>query len=99
MTGADNRCLNASRLIGVLHMRDLYSVLRVARNANETEIKFSFRNLVKTYHPDRRPHDRVAQQRFREIVHAYECLSDRSARKRYDAMLADKRRKARRGSG
>ena len=76
-------------------MRDLYSVLRVAQKADDIEIKASFRKLVKAYHPDLKPNDMHAQQCFREIVQAYEYLSDRETRKRYDALLADKRASAR----
>jgi DnaJ-class molecular chaperone len=76
-------------------MQDFYSVLRVAQKADDIAIKASFRKLVKAYHPDLQPYDMHAQQTYREIVQAYECLSDRTARQRYDALLADERAKAR----
>jgi DnaJ-class molecular chaperone len=77
-------------------MRDFYSVLRVAQKADDIAIKASFRKLVKAYHPDLQPDDMHAQHTYREIVQAYECLSDRTARQRYDTFLADERAKGRR---
>ncbi len=63
--------------------RDYYEVLGVARNADESEIKKAFRGLARTLHPDvsEAPD---AEERFREVVEAYEVLSKPEARELYD---------------
>jgi DnaJ-class molecular chaperone len=72
-------------------MRDLYSVLQVAPNASDAEIKSAFRNLAKTCHPDVRPGDREAGHAFQEAKRAYQLLSNSETRKAYDAFLANQR--------
>jgi molecular chaperone DnaJ len=64
---------------------DLYIVLGVAHGASEAEIKRAYRRLARRYHPDINPGDRVAEARFRQILHAYETLIDPQRRSRYDA--------------
>jgi molecular chaperone DnaJ len=63
--------------------RDYYEVLGVSRNASKDEIKKSFRNLARQYHPDVSKADN-AEQKFKEINEAYEVLSDDQKRQRYD---------------
>ena len=62
--------------------RDYYDVLGVSRDASETEIKRTFRELARRYHPDVNAADEG--ERFREINEAYAVLSDKDARQRYD---------------
>ena len=64
--------------------RDYYAILGVKRSASQDDIKRAFRGLAKEYHPDKNPLDLDAAARFREIVEAYECLSDPTERSRYD---------------
>src|SRR5438270_12131930 len=63
--------------------RDYYEGLGVARSADEGEIKRAFRRLARELHPDvsEAPD---AQERFREVVEAYEALSKPETRERYD---------------
>src|SRR3989440_12059158 len=63
--------------------RDYYEVLGVARSADEGEIKRAFRRLARELHPDvsEAPD---AQERFREVVEAYEALSKPETRELYD---------------
>ena len=63
--------------------RDYYELLGVPRNADEAAIKKAFRGLARTLHPDvsEAPD---AQERFREVVEAYEVLSKPEARELYD---------------
>src|SRR5438132_10232088 len=63
--------------------RDYYELLGLARGASEAEIKKSFRRLARELHPDvsEAPD---AQERFREVVEAYEALSKPETRELYD---------------
>jgi DnaJ-class molecular chaperone len=65
--------------------RNHYDVLGVARNASLREIKAAFRLLARKYHPDLNPG--MEGLRFRQIMEAYEILSDRHKRKAYDREL------------
>lgn len=65
-------------------MADYYELLGVPRNADEAEIKRSYRKLALKYHPDRNPGDAKSEARFKEINQAYEVLSDGAKRKLYD---------------
>src|SRR2546423_1000389 len=63
--------------------RDYYEVLGVARAADAGEIKRAFRGLARELHPDVSDAP-DAQERFREVVEAYEVLSKRETRELYD---------------
>ena len=63
---------------------DYYKILGVSRSANEAEIKHSFRQLAKQFHPDTNPNNPQAEARFKQINQAYEVLSDRQKRAEYD---------------
>lgn len=63
----------------------LYEVLEIKQNATLQEIKKSYRNLAKKYHPDKNQ-DRNTTEHFRKINYAYEILSDDNSRKKYNTM-------------
>jgi molecular chaperone DnaJ len=65
--------------------RDYYEVLGVDRNSTEAEIKKAYRQLALQYHPDRNPHDPLAEEKFKEASEAYEVLTDAQKRQIYDA--------------
>ena len=64
--------------------KDYYEILGVSKNADEKEIKSAYRKLAKKYHPDLHQGDDAAAEKFKEISEAYEVLSDKSKRKKYD---------------
>jgi molecular chaperone DnaJ len=64
--------------------RDPYEVLGVARDADEAEIKKTFRRLARELHPDVNRHDPEAEEKFKEAAEAYEILSDADRRSTYD---------------
>ena len=63
--------------------RDYYEILGIERSAGETEIKKAFRGLARTLHPDVSD-EPDAEERFREVVEAYEVLSKSETRELYD---------------
>ena len=64
--------------------RDPYEVLGVKKDAGDDEIRRVYRNLAKKFHPDLNPGNKQAEARFKEISAAYDLLSDREKRARYD---------------
>jgi molecular chaperone DnaJ len=63
--------------------RDYYEVLGVNRSADDAEVKRAFRRLARELHPDvsEAPD---ADERFKELVEAYEVLSSSERRQLYD---------------
>jgi DnaJ-class molecular chaperone len=63
--------------------KDFYQLLGVSRSATAEELKRAYRKLALQYHPDRNK-TREAEEKFKEINHAYEILSDPQKRQQYD---------------
>ena len=63
---------------------DFYEVLQVSREANDQELKASYRKLAMQYHPDRNPNNPEAEDKFKECSEAYQVLSDPEKRAAYD---------------
>ncbi len=68
--------------------QDYYKTLGVDRNATEAQIKSAYRKLARKYHPDVNK-DKDAVDKFKEINEAYEVLSDKEKRGRYDSLGAN----------
>ena len=64
--------------------RDYYEVLGVSKGASDDEIKKAYRQAAKKYHPDLHPGDKEAEQKMKEANEAYEVLSDKEKKARYD---------------
>jgi DnaJ-class molecular chaperone len=63
---------------------DLYQQLGIKRGASEAEIKKAYRSLAKQLHPDRNKDNPKAAERFAQVTRAYDLLSDKDKRARYD---------------
>jgi molecular chaperone DnaJ len=63
--------------------RDYYELLGIERSADETEVKRAFRKLARELHPDVSD-EPDAEERFKEVVEAYEVLSNAERRQVYD---------------
>lgn len=79
-----------------MEYKDYYSVLGVARDADDKAIKTAYRRLARKHHPDV---NKGQADRFKEINEAYAVLSDPEKRKRYDTLGPDWERYARAGGG
>lgn len=64
--------------------RDYYEILELTRTATDGEISTSYRKLAIRYHPDKNPGNEEAVAKFKEAAEAYEVLSDKEKRARYD---------------
>jgi DnaJ-class molecular chaperone len=65
-------------------MADPYSILGVARGADEKDIKSAYRKLAKELHPDRNTDNPKATERFSEVTRAYDLLTDKNKRAQFD---------------
>lgn len=66
-----------------------YEILGISQNSTEKEIKKSYKNLIKKYHPDIYNGDKIiAENKTKEINEAYEVLSNPTLRQDYDNMIS-----------
>jgi DnaJ-class molecular chaperone len=65
-------------------MKDPYDILGVERSADDAAIRSAYRKLAKKFHPDVNPGKADAAARFGEISSAYDLLSDKDKRARFD---------------
>ncbi len=72
-------------------MRDLYSILGVARGASSGDVKKAYRAKAKQYHPDRNANNPKVAEKFKEVSAAYSILGDKDRRDRYDRGEIDER--------
>lgn len=69
--------------------KNYYEILGVSKTANADELKSAYRKLAKQYHPDMYAdksdaEKKAAEEKFKEINHAYDVLSDEQKRAAYD---------------
>jgi DnaJ-class molecular chaperone len=65
-------------------MSDPYLILGVSKSATADEIKSAYRKLAKKYHPDVNQGKKDIESKFKEITSAYDLLSDKDKRARFD---------------
>lgn len=65
-------------------MNNPYQILGVKQDASEDQIKRAYRKLAKELHPDVNPGDKIVEQRFKGVTAAYELLSDKEKRGKFD---------------
>jgi len=63
---------------------DPYTLLGVSRTATEADIKKAYRKLAKELHPDRNKDNPKAAEKFSQVTSAYDLLSDKDKRARFD---------------
>jgi molecular chaperone DnaJ len=64
--------------------KDYYELLGVKRDASAEEIKKAYRQLAVKHHPDKNPGNTAAEEKFKEVSHAYDVLGDPDKRENYD---------------
>ncbi|MDQ3910680.1 MAG: molecular chaperone DnaJ [Actinomycetota bacterium] len=67
-----------------METKDLYKVLGVSKGASQEEIRRAYKKLARKHHPDANRDDPKAEERFKEVQHAYEILSDAEKKREYD---------------
>ncbi|HUQ78498.1 MAG TPA: J domain-containing protein [Patescibacteria group bacterium] len=72
-----------------MDFQDYYQTLGVPRTASPADIKKAFRKLARENHPDKKPGDKTAEQRFKAVNEANAVLSDADKRKKYDRLGKD----------
>jgi len=70
-------------LMASIEAKNYYKILGLKKSASEKEIKKAFREKAKLYHPDKNDSP-DAEAEFRELVEAYEILTDEKKRQSYD---------------
>jgi curved DNA-binding protein len=69
-----------------MEYKDYYKTLGVERSASNDEVRKAYRKLAMQFHPDRNPDNKQAEEKFKEINEAYQVLSDKEKRARYDQL-------------
>ena len=81
-----------------VEFQDYYKTLGVPKTASQAEIKKAYRKLAREWHPDRKPGDKTAERRFKELNEANAVLSDPGKREKYDRFGRDWEAYARAGA-
>ncbi|HEX7950252.1 MAG TPA: DnaJ C-terminal domain-containing protein [Candidatus Limnocylindrales bacterium] len=81
-----------------MEFQDYYKTLGVPKTASQADIKKAYRKLAREWHPDRKPGDKDAERRFKELNEANAVLSDAGKREKYDRFGRDWEAYARAGA-
>lgn len=69
--------------------KDYYKILGVEKNFTEDQLKKAYKKMCLKYHPDRQAgksddEKKKAEEDFKDVQEAYECLSDANKKAHYD---------------
>lgn len=68
--------------------KDYYADLGVSKNATHDEIRKAYRKIARENHPDKKPGDKAAEEKFKRAAAAYDVVGDENKRKEYDEFRA-----------
>lgn len=68
---------------------DYYKVLGVPRDASEQDISKAYKKSAVRWHPDKNGGDPTAEEAFKKVAEAYDCLSKPDKRAAYDRFGKD----------
>ena len=71
-----------------MNYKDYYKILGVNKNSTDKEIKKAYYTLAKKHHPDVNK-DKGSEAKLKEINEAYEVLSDKDKRQKYETLGSD----------
>lgn len=63
---------------------DYYAVLGVRKDASADELRNAYKKLSRENHPDRKPNDSAASEKFKQVQEAWDVLGDAKKRQQYD---------------
>jgi len=81
------------------NFRNYYAILNLDPDVTLNEIKSAYRKLARQYHPDMNPGDKSAEERFKDVVEAYDVLGDPEKREKYDELRQWQRKQRNRNGG
>lgn len=81
--------MTRAHTIPAMKEKDYYQILGVSRDATQEQIRKAFKKLARENHPDAKPGDSAAAERFKEAAEAYDVLGDEESRKKYDQFGAN----------
>ncbi|MGZ6346737.1 MAG: DnaJ C-terminal domain-containing protein [Anaerolineales bacterium] len=82
-----------------MDFKDYYKTLGLPPEADEKAVRQAFRQLARKVHPDVNPGNKEAEEKFKTINEAYQVLSDKEQRKKYDQLRAQYLQWQQTGSG
>ncbi len=66
--------------------KDYYKILGITRSATQDDIKKAYKKMAVVYHPDKNQGNKEAEEKFKEVLEAYNVLSDPDKRFKYDTL-------------
>lgn len=73
-------------------MKDPYLILNISKSSGLDEIKVAYKKLARKYHPDLNPGNKEAEDKFKEIAHAFDLIGTAEAKAKFDRGETDEQK-------
>ncbi len=73
-------------------MKDPYLILSVSKSSGPDEIKVAYKKLARKYHPDLNPGNKIAEEKFKEVAHAFDLIGTAEAKAKFDRGETDEQK-------